>query len=127
MCFFCDVQKEQSDRFILEQGKFFALWDGYPVTKGHALIILKDHKESFFDLSEDEMKDAFVLLGKVKELILEKYKPDAFNIGVNDGKAAGRTIDHLHIHLIPRYGGDVNNPKGGVRHVIPGKGDYTKA
>jgi len=123
-CLFCDLQKTKKDQNVLENDLFYAHWDENPVNKGHALIISKRHTLSFFDLTELELTQMYNLLQKTKAIIDEKYNPDAYNIGVNDGGSAGRTIHHLHIHLIPRYKGDVENPRGGVRHIIPGKGDY---
>jgi diadenosine tetraphosphate (Ap4A) HIT family hydrolase len=125
-CLFCRAQKENINTYITENETFFAVYDGHPVTKGHCLLIPKEHVESFFDLSEKQVKDFYELVKKMKENIQRKFNPDGFNIGINEGKAAGRTVDHLHIHLIPRYKGDVENPIGGVRNVIPGRGDYTK-
>jgi diadenosine tetraphosphate (Ap4A) HIT family hydrolase len=87
-------------------------------------IIPKRHVNSFFELSNEEIIAAYDLLKKAKKLLDKKFSPDAYNIGVNDGKAAGQTIFHLHIHLIPRYFGDVSDPVGGVRNVIPEKGNY---
>jgi diadenosine tetraphosphate (Ap4A) HIT family hydrolase len=122
-CLFCDIGKNKP-HIILESGLAFSRWDGHPVSEGHALIIPKRHVLSFFELTNDEMMDIFGLLKKTKEIIDKKHNPDAYNIGVNDGEAAGRTVHHAHIHLIPRYRGDVKDPRGGARHVIPGKGYY---
>ena len=123
-CFFCDIQTGSTDKKILENKSFFSRFDLFPVALGHAEIVLKRHAESFFDLTAEEVSDMHDLLVKMKCIIDEQFHPDGYTIGVNDGRAAGRTIDHLHIHLIPRYTGDVENPRGGVRNVIPGKGDY---
>lgn len=98
--------------------------DGYPVSPGHSLLIPKRHVGSFFDVTEIERTALFTLLGTAKELAEERHKPDAYNIGINDGAAAGQTVPHLHIHLIPRYEGDQVDPRGGVRWVIPQKADY---
>lgn len=125
-CFFCSVLGKKDELFICENSTFFARYDVFPVTKGHSLIVPKKHTLSFFDLSPDELADFYDLIKKVREIVQEKYNPDAFNIGINEGREAGRTVDHLHMHLIPRYKGDVPNPTGGVRNIIPGKGDYTK-
>jgi diadenosine tetraphosphate (Ap4A) HIT family hydrolase len=112
---------------VLENSLFFANFDNHPVAKGHMKIIPKRHVDSFFDLTDGEITAAFDLLKKARGLLDEKFKPDAYNVGLNDGKAAGQTVFHLHIHLIPRYFGDVPNPVGGVRNVIPGKGNYLKS
>jgi len=122
-CLFCDVQKEEN---AIVNEHTFGRWDENPISKGHALIFPKRHFSSFFDLTEEELKDLYKTIKQMKEIIKEKYNPDAYNIGINDGEAAGRTIHHLHIHLIPRYTGDCENPRGGVRKLFPEKADYTK-
>lgn len=101
-----------------------AFFDGYPVNPGHVLVIPRRHEANFFDLTEEERIDIFRLVDKVRELIAERYTPDGFNVGVNVGAAAGQTIFHAHVHLIPRYKGDVPQPRGGVRGVIPEKQQY---
>ena len=98
--------------------------DGYPVSPGHSLIIPKRHVGSFFDATPPERAALLALLDKAKELVEETHKPDGYNIGINDGAAAGQTVPHLHIHLIPRYEGDQDDPRGGVRWVMPAKADY---
>ena len=117
-CIFCDKEK-QKGKLILENDFCVARFDQFPVSKGHVLIIPKVHKISFFDLTEAEISQMFSLLGKAKDIIQKEYKPDGFNIGINEGEAAGRTIHHLHIHLIPRYKGDLEKPRGGVRNILP--------
>lgn len=122
-CLFCSKDKQTLE--VISENEFcFALWDQNPVSPGHALVIPKKHIASFFDLTSEEVTKLFVLLQEVKDVISRDYSPDGFNIGINDGEAAGRTIHHLHIHLIPRYAGDVPSPRGGIRHIIPGKGSY---
>lgn len=123
-CLFCDRDNPQKNRIVLENELFYARWDNFPVSKGHAEIVPKRHVESFFELTKEELIQMYGLLNKTKEIIDKKYSPSAYNIGINDGEAAGRTIHHLHIHIIPRYEGDVKNPKGGIRHIIPEKGFY---
>lgn len=122
-CLFCDKDNSKN-RVILENDFCYSRWDNFPVSEGHAEIVPKKHIESFFDLTDNELLKINSLIRETKNLIQNKYKPDAYNIGINDGEEAGRTIHHLHIHLIPRYKGDVENPRGGVRHIIPGKGSY---
>ena len=122
-CLFCD-KDNQKFKLVAENDFCVARWDEFPVSKGHALIIPKKHILSFFDLKNEEVLQLFSLLCETKDIIQKEYNPDGFNIGVNDGEAAGRTIHHLHIHLIPRYRGDVEKPRGGIRHIIPGKGSY---
>jgi diadenosine tetraphosphate (Ap4A) HIT family hydrolase len=119
-CIFCHL-----DRLILiESALSLAFLDGFPVSKGHTLIIPKRHVVSIWDLSTQEYVDAFNLLREVKDLLQKKYEPQGFNVGVNFGEAAGQTVRHAHIHLIPRYTGDVPSSRGGVRNIIPGKGNY---
>jgi len=103
----------------------FAIWDGFPVTERHTLIIPKRHVDDYFALTQEELLACDALLKEAKNEIL-KSDPnvEGFNIGMNCGEIAGQTIFHCHIHLIPRRKGDVENPRGGVRHLIPGKGDY---
>jgi diadenosine tetraphosphate (Ap4A) HIT family hydrolase len=101
-----------------------ALRDKYPVSRGHTLIVPKRVVASIFELSGPELKGCWSLVEVQKSRIMERFRPDGFNIGTNIGKAAGQTVSHAHIHLIPRYSGDHPNPRGGVRAVIPGKADY---
>ena len=121
-CIFCELQPE---RIISQNELAVVIRDGYPVTPLHSLIIPKRHIGDFFDLGTSEMKACNDLLRRAKDAIKEEDDSVAgFNVGVNIGEAAGQTIIHCHIHLIPRRTGDVANPRGGVRHVIPGKGFY---
>ena len=126
-CSFCEIYKEKS-KIIFENEKFFAIFDDFPVSSGHALVIPKKHIVSIFDLSEDEWSYLLPAIKEVKKIIESKSekKPDGYNVGNNDGEAAGRTVHHLHIQMIPRYFGDSKNPIGGIRCVISGKADYTK-
>ena len=112
---------------IDENDLFFAVRDGYPVTALHTLIIPKRHILSFFELNQSEQGGLYTFLDKQKKIIItEDPSVSAFNIGINDGPEAGRSVDHLHIHLIPRRKGDMDNPRGGVRGVIPEKQKYVK-
>jgi len=122
-CLFCD-KENQKFKLIVDSDFTVARWDEFPVSKGHALIIPRKHIISFFDLKNEEVIELFSLLNKAKEIIQKEYQPDGFNIGVNDGEAAGRTIHHLHVHLIPRYKGDAEKPRGGIRNIIPGTKTY---
>lgn len=103
-----------------------AVWinDGFPVSPGHSLVIPKRHVGSFFETTEAERQALLAMLDAAKEAVSLVLQPDGFNIGINDGAAAGQTVPHLHIHLIPRYKGDQQDPRGGVRWVIPSKADY---
>ncbi len=123
MCVFCDylVKKE---KVIFDNKLAFAIYDGFPVNKGHMLIMPKRHVESFFDLTSDEKLAIDDLITRTKAFIDESYKPDAYNLGINEGVYAGQSILHCHLHIIPRYIGDVSNPRGGVRGVIPAKQNY---
>jgi diadenosine tetraphosphate (Ap4A) HIT family hydrolase len=112
------------DRWIHETEFFFVIKDGFPVSPGHCLIISKNLKETFFDLSTNEREELFRLIDVVKEIIEKEHLPDAYNIGMNCGVAAGQSVMHFHCHLIPRYTGDMENPKGGIRYCIPSKGSY---
>ncbi len=109
---------------IDESSTAIAIRDGYPVSPGHTLLIPKRHTGSFFDLSEQERSDLFSLLDRTKLALDEEFQPQGYNIGINDGAAAGQTVLHLHVHLIPRYDGDRPDPRGGVRWVIPDKAKY---
>jgi diadenosine tetraphosphate (Ap4A) HIT family hydrolase len=119
-CVFC-----QLNRSVLAQSDLScAFLDGFPVSEGHALVIPKRHVASIWDMTDPEYADAFDLVRQLKVLLQLRYNPQGFNVGVNCGEAAGQTIFHAHIHIIPRYTEDVPNPRGGVRNIIPGKGHY---
>ena len=123
-CIFCN--KEKLDN-IYSDDIFYVIRDGYPVTKGHTLIILNDHNKSYFDLRDvDIIRLNQIIRFQKDELIEKDISISGFNIGINQGKDAGQTVMHLHIHLIPRRKGDVEDPKGGVRGVIPVKQNYSK-
>jgi diadenosine tetraphosphate (Ap4A) HIT family hydrolase len=102
-----------------------ALWDGYPVSPGHALIIPRRHVPSLFDATEQEQSALLVMVNSARAIIDRSHRPDGYNIGLNVGAAAGQTVFHLHVHVIPRFVGDVDDPRGGVRHVNPAKANYT--
>jgi diadenosine tetraphosphate (Ap4A) HIT family hydrolase len=104
-----------------------AVSDGFPVTPGHSLIIPKRHIVSFFDATPEEQAALFEILGEMRLRLLTERQPDGFNFGVNDGAAAGQTVMHLHLHLIPRYLGDTADPRGGVRWIMPEKAPYWKS
>jgi diadenosine tetraphosphate (Ap4A) HIT family hydrolase len=104
----------------------FSARDSYPANPGHTVIIPRRHVASFFELTPEEVAACMHLIQEEKKLIGKEFSPDGYNIGVNVGPAAGQSIFHVHIHIIPRYKGDVENPQGGVRHVIPKKGHYTR-
>jgi diadenosine tetraphosphate (Ap4A) HIT family hydrolase len=118
-CVFCTM-----DKFELENELAYAIFDKYPVNKGHMLIIPKRHTANYFDLTMEERLAIDELLFQGKQLLDETYYPDGYNVGINCGEVAGQTIFHVHVHLIPRYKGDMEDPRGGVRGVIPGKMKY---
>ena len=120
-CPFCSLP---SDRVVLRNASGVLVRDAYPVSKGHSLVIPIRHIGSFFELSQAERTDLLRLLDQAQQGLEGIYKPDGYNIGINDGAAAGQTVPHLHIHLIPRYLGDLSDPRGGVRWVIPDKARY---
>ncbi len=122
MSVFQSIPKED----IIYSGEyFFMIYDRYPVSPGHLLIISKDSsKIDFFNLSNEEKKELLDLIEIGKALICDKYQPDGFNIGMNCGESAGQTVMHFHCHLIPRYKGDMKDPRGGIRYCIPDKGNY---
>jgi len=117
-CMFCD-----GDAYI-ENELAYARFDRYPVSEGHVLVIPKKHRKNWFDLTEEEQYAIVKLISQLKDLLDKKYLPDGYNIGINCGAAAGQTIAHAHVHIIPRYQGDMKDPRGGVRGVIPEQQKY---
>lgn len=101
-----------------------ALHDAFPLTEGHMLVVPRRHVASMFELTASEQAALWQLVTQVRSAIVERFRPDAFNIGVNDGEAAGQTVSHAHIHIVPRYRGDVADPRGGIRWVVPQKAAY---
>ena len=120
-CLFCTIPSEQ---ILIDGPLAVAARDSYPVSKGHALIIPRRHVASFFETTDEERLAMLKLLDEVKAALDKEFKPDGYNIGINGGAAAGQTVMHLHIHLIPRYAGDRADPRGGVRWIIPEKAAY---
>ena len=120
-CPFCTLP---SERIVDQNDLALVIRDGFPVSPGHTLVIPKRHVGSFFELDQDEIQSMLALLKTAKVVIDEEFKPDSYNIGINDGPQAGQTVPHVHMHLIPRYQGDVKDPRGGVRWLIPTKADY---
>lgn len=123
-CPFCDPPGE---RVFYEDPLVLGLWDAYPVSTGHALLVTRRHVATWFDASPEE--HAAVMRGvEVARAEIEKHrKPDGYNVGFNAGQAAGQTVFHLHVHVIPRFRGDVDDPRGGIRWVIPAKAAYWKS
>lgn len=121
-CPFCYPESERE--IILENTLCYCVYDKYPVSKGHALIITKRHCADYFELTPAEHTACWAMVNEIKQILDNKYHPDGFNIGINVNEAAGQTVPHVHIHLIPRYKGDIKDPEGGVRGVIPEKRMY---
>ena len=115
-CIFCEIIKNKKYRF--ENDLAVAFDDGMPVSKGHTLIIPKRHCRDYFELTSEEMKAMYELSNKVKEYLDNEYHPDGYNVGFNVGEYGGQTVMHCHMHVIPRYKGDVENPRGGIRKVV---------
>lgn len=118
-CVFCALTD-----YLAENELAYAVYDKYPVNPGHVLIIPKRHMAEYFELNTDEESAIWSLLREAKAKVERIHRPDGWNIGINNGKAAGQTVFHLHVHLIPRYAGDVEAPEGGVRGVIPSRQKY---
>jgi len=120
-CPFCALP---NDRIIFESDYTLTIRDGFPVSQGHTLIIPKRHVQSFFELQAIEKAAVLQAMDEAKEALDKEFIPDGYNIGINNGEAAGQTIMHLHVHLIPRYKGDTEDPRGGVRWIFPEKAKY---
>jgi diadenosine tetraphosphate (Ap4A) HIT family hydrolase len=120
-CPFC-----REPRIVIENELAFVRFDGYPVNPGHCLVIPHRHVAEYFDATPEEKAAIWELVDQMKLRIDEEFKPDGYNVGVNIGAHAGQSVPHIHIHVIPRYKGDMENPKGGVRGVIPEKQKYQK-
>ena len=120
-CPFCTLPPE---RIIDSNELAIVIRDGYPVSPGHTLIIPKRHIGSWFEITPKEQSAMLDLLHSAKAKLETEHQPDGYNIGINDGPTAGQTVPHLHMHLIPRYQGDLEDPRGGVRWIIPGKAKY---
>ena len=120
-CAFCTLVPT---RIIGENEFAVVVRDSFPVSPGHTLVIPRRHIGSFFDLGAEERAAMLALLEFARTGVEAEFRPDGYNVGINDGPAAGQTVPHLHIHLIPRYGGDTPDPRGGVRWVLPAKAKY---
>jgi len=121
-CLFCVDPRGVS----LQNDLAYSARDSYAVSPGHTVVVPRRHVAEFFDLTAEELAACMALIKEEKNLIDNEFKPDGYNVGVNIGPAAGQSILHVHIHIIPRYKGDVENPQGGVRHVIPKKAHYRR-
>jgi diadenosine tetraphosphate (Ap4A) HIT family hydrolase len=121
MCPFCDLE---GSRIVLENDVGVVLRDAFPVTEGHTLVVPKQHVASLFDLDTSQQAALWRLAAEVRTKLAQEFHPDGFNVGVNDGRAAGQTVMHAHIHVIPRYVGDASDPRGGIRWVMSRKARY---
>ena len=121
MSVFLEISNEEK---IYSGMNFFLIKDRFPVSPGHVLIISKDLKKDFFDLNAEERNELPLMIEVAKKLIEKDHNPDGYNVGMNCGESAGQTVFHFHCHIIPRYKGDMENPRGGVRHCVSGKGSY---
>jgi diadenosine tetraphosphate (Ap4A) HIT family hydrolase len=122
MCVFCN--KIDKERILFDTANWIALYDAFPVSKGHVLLVPKEHFETYFDLPDSYKDSIDYRISQIKAILDDKYHPDGYNIGFNCGEAAGQSVMHFHMHIIPRYKGDVDNPKGGIRGCIPSKMKY---
>jgi len=122
-CLFCQIDPSKQ---LSSNDLAIAIADTFPVSPGHCLIIPKRHFSSLFEAAEEERASLWQLLDQTREHLMKHQCPDGLNIGINDGIAAGQTIIHLDIHLIPRYAGDTVDPRGGIRWVMPDKAPYWK-
>jgi len=120
-CPFCNPM---ADEIVAKNDLCYARRDRYPVSKGHLLVIPFQHTPDFFSMTVEEKQSVLALINKCKEVIEENLSPAGYNIGFNVGEAAGQTVMHCHCHVIPRYAGDVKEPRGGIRGVVPGKLGY---
>ena len=130
-CFFCKLMEGKNvgkvknpNKFILENELALGRFDDFPVNPGHFVVIPKRHVEVVFNATNEEKLAIFDLIDQAKAIIDKEYHPDGYNIGINCGYEAGQTVMHGHVHLIPRYKGDVDDPRGGVRGIIPEKQSY---
>ena len=114
----------ETEGIILEGENCVAFYDRYPVNEGHALVIPCEPVLSLYELDDCMQAELWDMVRQVRTILKEKFNPDGFNIGINDGASAGQTIPHIHIHLIPRYNGDIEDPRGGIRWIFPEKAKY---
>ena len=120
-CPFCSIE---TDRVLLSSGSVIAFLDAYPVTEGHSLVPPRQHVSSIYALQPNEQSELWETVAKLRLLLMERFRVESLNIGVNDGLAAGQTVEHAHIHVIPRRPGDVPDPRGGIRWIVAEKAKY---
>jgi diadenosine tetraphosphate (Ap4A) HIT family hydrolase len=121
-CVFCE--RVAGSDFLCENEVVVAFPDAFPLSPGHSLIVPRRHEPDFLRLTADEGAAVWRLIAPLCDLLEQRFRPDAYNLGVNVGVAAGQTVDHAHLHVIPRYAGDVPEPRGGIRWIIPAKAPY---
>ena len=120
----CPFCKLDISRIILEDDLVVAIQDGYPISRGHSLVVPRRHVASLFDATNEEQSSMLEMVRRTKVFLDKQHNPAGYNIGLNEGKAAGQTVMHVHLHVIPRYAGDRADPRGGIRWIIPEKADY---
>jgi diadenosine tetraphosphate (Ap4A) HIT family hydrolase len=123
-CPFCPPPEE---RVFYEDDLILGLWDGFPINPGHALLVPRRHVATWEEATSEEQRSLTTAVVIAQQEIRKNHRPDGFNVGMNLGPAAGQTVPHLHLHVIPRYLGDVPDPRGGVRWVVPDRADYWSA
>ena len=121
-CIFCDIIKNK--KYLFQNDLAVAFLDAMPVSDGHTLIIPKRHCKDYFELTKEEMEAIYELSQDVKRYLDKTYHPDGYNVGFNVGEMGGQTVMHCHMHVIPRYKGDIDNPRGGIRKIIKMKNNY---
>jgi diadenosine tetraphosphate (Ap4A) HIT family hydrolase len=119
-----DFTEIEPNRILYKNDFFFIIKDGFPVSPGHLLVISNKIRKDYFALTKKENENLNEVIQIAKKIIENEFTPDGYNIGMNCGESAGQTVFHFHCHIIPRYNGDMENPKGGIRHCIPEKGYY---
>lgn len=122
----CPFCAPDASRVFHAGANVLGLWDGFPVSPGHALLVPRRHVATWFEASSGERRELMDAIEVARAAIRARYQPDGFNVGMNLGAAAGQTVPHLHLHVIPRYAGDVADPRGGVRWVVPDRAAYWK-
>jgi diadenosine tetraphosphate (Ap4A) HIT family hydrolase len=114
----------ETERILLDTAWAFSFFDKFPVSKGHALVIPRQVSACLYDLPAEAQAGVWDAVRQVREILIGRFRPDGFNIGINDGAPAGQTMMHAHVHLIPRYTGDCKDPRGGIRWIVPAKAAY---
>jgi diadenosine tetraphosphate (Ap4A) HIT family hydrolase len=120
----CPFCRPFPQRILIEGSDAMALWDRHPLNPGHVLLVPRRHVASWFEATTAERDELLRLADDARQIVIERHAPDGFNLGINDGVAAGQSVPHLHLHLIPRFRGDTPDPRGGVRWVIPDRAAY---